>query len=119
MRGSPCQVKGVVDEATSIKPLDDGREVVPLPSSIQYCSKFGIDQRRRERLEASLLYQPGIPRSRGKLSKDGKDSFHIIGRFQKTLSLFPSTPYHRHDRPTYKKDNEQDKCSRMTHSMGD
>ena len=34
MRGSPCQVKGVLDEATSIKPLRDGREVVPLRSSI-------------------------------------------------------------------------------------
>jgi len=81
MWGSPCQVKGVLEKTTSIKPLSDRREVVPLLSSIQYYSKFNTNQRRRERSEASLLYQPGIPRSKGKLSKDGKDSFHIIGRF--------------------------------------
>ena len=119
MRASPCQVKGALDEATSIKPLGDGRKVVPLLSSIQYCSKFGTDQRRRESLEASLLYQPGIPRSRGKLSKDGKDSFCIVGCFQKAPSLFPSTPYCRHDRPTHKKDDEQGRRSRKTHSIGD
>ena len=95
MRGSPCQVKGVFDEATFVKPLGDEREAVPLPSSIQHSSKFGTSQRRRERLEASLLYQPGIPGSKSKLPKDGKDSFRIIGRLQKTSSLLPNTPYHR------------------------
>ena len=89
---------------------------MPLLSSIQYNSKLGIDQRRRERLEANLLYQPGIPGSRSKLPKDGKDTFRIIG--QKTLSLLPSTRRHHHDRPTYKKDDEQDRCSMTTHSMG-
>ena len=81
MRASPCQVKGALDEATSIKPLGDGREAVPLLSNIQHHSKFGTDQRRRERPEASLLYQPSIPRRRSKLSKDREDSFHVIGRF--------------------------------------
>ena len=119
MRGSPCQVKGVLDEATSIKPLSDGREAIPLLSSIQYCSKLNTDQKRRECLEASLLYQLGIPRSKGKLSKDGKDSFRIIGRFKKAPSLFLSTPHHLHDRPTHKKHNEQDRCSKTTHSIGD
>ena len=118
MRGSPCQVKGVLDEATSIKPLSDGREAIPLLSSIQYCSKLNTDQKRRECLEASLLYQLGIPRSKGKLSKDGKDSFRIVGHFRKTLSLFPSTPHRRHNKPTHKKDNDQDRCSKTTHSMG-
>ena len=62
--------------------------------------------------------QPGIPRSRGKLSKDGKDSFHIVGCFRKASSLFPSTPHRRHNKPTHKKDNDQDRCSKTTHSMG-
>ena len=106
------------DEATSIKPLSDGREVVPLLSSIQYCSKFGTNQRRKERSEANLLYQSGIPRSRSKLPKDGEDSFHIIGRLQKAPSLFLGIPHCHHDRPAHKKDDEQDRCSRMTHSMG-
>ena len=119
MRGSPCQVKGVLDQATSIKPLGDGREVIPLLSSIQHCNKFGTDQRKRERLEASILYQPSIPRSRGKLSKHGEDGFRIIGRFQKAPSLFPSIPHCRHDRPAHKKDSEQDRYSRTTHSTGD
>ena len=119
MRESPCQVKGVFDKATSIKSLGDGREVAPLLSSIQHSNKFSTDQRRMEHTEASLLYQPGIPRSKGKLSKDGKDSFRITGRFQKAPSLFPSTPYRCHDRPTHKKYDEQDRCSRTTHSMGD
>ena len=118
MRGSPCQVKGVFDEATSVKPLGDGREAVPLLSSIQQSSKFGIDQRRRECPEASLLYQLSIPGSRSKLPKDGKDSFRIIGRLQKTSSLLPSTPYCRHDRPTHKKNDEQDRGNRTTHSIG-
>ena len=78
MQGSPCQVKGVIDETTFIKPLSDGREAVPILSSIQYYNKFGTNQRRRERLEANLLYQSGIPRSRSKLPKDGEDSFRII-----------------------------------------
>ena len=118
MRGSLCQVKGVFDEATSVKPLGDGREAVPLLSSIQQSSKFGIDQRRKECLEASLLYQLGIPRSRSKLPKDGKDSFRIIGRLQKTSSLLPSTTYYHHDRPTHKKDDEQDRGNKTTHSIG-
>ena len=119
MQGSPCKVKGVLDEATSIKPLDDGKEAIPLLSSIQYYSKFATDQRRREHPKASLLYQSGIPRSRGKLSEDRKNSFRIIGLFQKAPSLFPSTPYYRHDKPTHKKDDEQDRCSRTTRSIGD
>ena len=118
MRGSPCQVEGVLDETTSIKPFNDGGEVILLLSSIQYCSKFGTDQRIREHLEASLLYQLGIPRSKSKLPKDGEDNFRIIGRLQKALSLFPNTPYRCHDKPTHKKDDEQDRCSRMTHSIG-
>ena len=36
--------------------------------------------RRRKCPEASLLYQPGISGSKGKLPKDRKDSFHISGR---------------------------------------
>ena len=118
MQGSPCQVKGVLDKATSIKPLSDGREAIPLLSNIQYYSKFGTNQRRKELPEASLLYQLGIPKSIGKLSKDGKYSFHIIGHFRKALSLFPSTPHRRHNKPTHKKDNDQDRCNKTTHSMG-
>ena len=92
MRGSPCQVKGVFDKATSVKPLGDGREVVPLLSSIQHNSKFGTVQRGRKRPEASLLYQLSIPGSRSKLPKDGKDSFRIISRLKKTSSLFQAHP---------------------------
>ena len=118
MRGSPCQVKRVPNKATSTKPLGDWRKSVPLLSSIQQCNKFGIDQRRKEHLEASLLYQPSISRSISKLPKDGKDSFRIIGRLDKTPSLLPSTPHCHHDRPAHKKDDEQDRCNRTTHSMG-
>ena len=82
MRGSPCQVEGVLDETTSIKPFSDGGEVVPLLSSIQYCNKFSTDKKRRERSEASLLYQSGILRSKIKLPKDGEDSFRINGRLK-------------------------------------
>ena len=117
MRGSPCQAKGVFDEATSVKPLSDGREVVPLLSSIQAVS-LALIRKKRECPEASLLYQPGIPESKIKLPKDGKDSFRIIGCLQKTSSLLPSTPYCRHDRPTHKKDDEQDRGNKTTHSIG-
>ena len=82
MRGSPCKVEGVLDETTSVKPLSDGGEAVPLLSSIQYYSKFSTDQKRKERSEASLLYQSGIPRSKSKLPKDREDSFRIIGRLK-------------------------------------
>ena len=118
MRGSLCQVKRVLDEATSTKPLGDGREIVPLLSSIQHFSKFGTDQKRRERTEARLLHQLGISRCRGKLPKDGKDSFRIIGHLQKTPSLFASTPHCRHAKPTHKKDDEQDRRNKMTYLMG-
>ena len=112
------QVKGVLDEATSIKPLEDGREAVSLSSSIQYCSKFGTDQRRRKCSKANLLYQSSIPRSDSMLPKDGEDSFRIIGHLYKVLSSFPSTPHHHHDRLAHKKDDEQDKCCKMTRLMG-
>ena len=92
MRGSPCQVKGVLDKATSVKPLDDGREVVPLLSSIQHCSKFGIDQRRRECPKASLLYQLRIPRSRDKLPKDGKIAFALLVASRKLRPHFQAPP---------------------------
>ena len=36
----------------------------------------------------------------------------------RTLSLFPGTPHCHHDRPAHKKDDEQDRCNRTTHSMG-
>ena len=115
---SLCKIKRVLDEATIAKSLGNGRKAVPLYNSVQHHNKFGTDQGRRKYLEVSLLYQLGIPRSKGKLPKDGKDSFRIGGRSQETLSLLPSTLHHHHVRPTNKKDNEQDRCSRMTHSMG-
>ena len=62
--------------------------------------------------------QKSVYNTRGKLPKDGEDSFRIVGCFQKAPSLFPSTPYCCHDRPAHKKDDEQDRCSRMTYSMG-
>ena len=73
---------------------------------------------REEENVQKLTIPAGIPRSRGQLPKDGKDSFHIIGRFQETLSLLPSALHHRHDKPTNKQDDEQVRCSRTTHSMG-
>ena len=88
-----------------------------LLSSILHYSKFDTDQRRREHLEANLLYQSGIPRSRSKLRMDGEDSLCIIGRLQKASFLFPSTPHCCHDKLAYKKDDEQDRCSETTHSM--
>ena len=36
----------------------------------------------------------------------------------RTPSLFPGTPHCHHDRPAHKKDDEQDRCNRTTHSMG-
>ena len=45
MRKSCCQVKGVLDKAISVKPHGDGREVVPLLSSIQQCRKEGNVQK--------------------------------------------------------------------------
>ena len=42
------KLKEVLDETASTRSLSDGREVVPLLSSIYYCSKFNTDQRRRE-----------------------------------------------------------------------
>ena len=92
VRGSPCQVKGVLDKATSIKPLGDEREAVSLSNSIQYCSKFDTDQRRREHSEASLLYQLGIPKSKSKLPKDGEDSFRIIVTSRKLCPYFQAHP---------------------------
>ena len=118
MRGNSCQIERVLDEATTIKFLSDGKEVVSLLSSIQHCSKFITDQKRKECPKVSLLYQRGIPRSRGKLPRDEKDSFRIIDCLQKAPSLFLSTPHHRHDGPTHKKDNEQDRRNRMAYSMG-
>ena len=45
MQKSPCQVKGVLDKATSVKPFGDGREVVPLLSSIQHYKEEGNIQK--------------------------------------------------------------------------
>ena len=118
MRRSSCQIERVLDEATTIESLGDGREVVYLLSSIQYHSKIDTNQRRRECSEASLLYQSGIPRSRSKLPKDGKDSYHIINCLQKDPSLFPSTPHHCHNGLTHKKNDEQDRRGRTIHLMG-
>ena len=42
------KLKEVLDETASTRSLSDGREVVPLLSSIYYCSKFNTDQRRSE-----------------------------------------------------------------------
>ena len=103
--------KGLVEVASSSTPLSG-------LTSIQHCSKFDTDQRRKECTEARLLHQPSVSRCRGKLPKDGKDSFHIIGRFQKAPSVHLSTSYRRHDRPIHKKDDEQDRRSRTTHSIG-
>ena len=42
------KLKEVLDETASTRSLSDGREVVPLLSSIYYYSKFNTNQRRRE-----------------------------------------------------------------------
>ena len=45
MRGSSCQIERVLDEASIVESVSDGREAVSLPSSIQHCSKFDTDQK--------------------------------------------------------------------------
>ena len=89
MRGSPCQVKGVFDEATSAKPLGDGREAVPLLSSIQQSSEFGIDQRRRECPEASLQAFQGAEVSYLRMEKI---VFALLVAFRKLCPYFKAYP---------------------------
>ena len=74
-----AMLKEYLTKSPLLSPLMIGEKLYLYLVVSNTCSKFGTNQRRKKRTEARLLHQPSISRCRGKLPKDGKDSFHIIG----------------------------------------
>ena len=76
-------------------------------SSILACSKFSINQGRREGAEACILYKPSIERSRKTISVDGEIGFCINNSFQEAKALLPSTCNCYYDGSSTQEVNEQ------------
>ena len=111
------EAKGVLDMAAITKPFNNEEKTTSLFDSIQNSNELSFVQGKKGYTEAGVLYQPSISRSQSKLPKAREDRVHPSHSLQKTPPLLLGTSHSRHDRPTDKKDNEQDKRSMAPRPM--
>ena len=118
MRSGFPDPRGVFVQTSTPKPIYRRRRSFPLFGYITNNRKLGIDPWRAQSLEASLLYELGLPRCKGKVSEDREDGFFSNCRVQKASFIFPSSYHLCHDGPTHLESHEQARCYREDGSMG-